>query len=57
VISAKFHNMLGRLIAAMAEKARAGFGLDTVVLVGGVFLNKRSLLAAERLLERKDSGL
>lgn len=53
VISSKFHNMLGRLIAAMAEKARAGFGLDTVVLVGGVFLNKRLLLAAERLLEKK----
>jgi len=52
-ISSKFHNTLAGLTAAMAEKARAEFGIDTVVLAGGVFLNKTLLVAAERSLEKK----
>ena len=52
-ISSKFHNMLALVIAAIAERARTGYGLDTVALVGGVFLNKRLLMAVERLLEKK----
>jgi hydrogenase maturation protein HypF len=52
-ISSKFHNTLAGLTAAIAEKARAEFGIDTVVLAGGVFLNKTLLVAAERRLEKK----
>ncbi len=51
VISAKFHNTLARIIARVAKKARKDHGIDTVVLIGGVFLNKRLLHTATQLLE------
>lgn len=35
----------------MAERARRDYGIDTLVFVGGVFLNKRLLHRATRLLE------
>jgi hydrogenase maturation protein HypF len=52
-IASRFHNTLGRAIAAVAEKAREEFGIKTVVLVGGVFLNKRLLRSASALLADK----
>ena len=51
VISAKFHNTLARIIARVAKKARKDHRIDTVVLIGGVFLNKRLLHTATQLLE------
>jgi hydrogenase maturation factor HypF (carbamoyltransferase family) len=37
----------------MAEKTRKDYGINTVVLVGGVFLNKKLLHRATSLLEQK----
>ena len=53
LISTKFHNTLARVIAAVADQVRALHGIDTVVLGGGVFLNKRLLAGASRLLQIK----
>ncbi|MDH7512317.1 MAG: carbamoyltransferase HypF [Clostridiales bacterium] len=53
-IASRFHNTLSRAIAAVAEKAREEFGITTVVLVGGVFLNKRLLATASALLAEKN---
>jgi hydrogenase maturation protein HypF len=53
LISAKFHNTLARVILTISEKARLESGIDTVVLVGGVFLNRRLLVTASHLLEKK----
>lgn len=53
VISSKFHNTLARVILAISEKARIKSDIDTVVLVGGVFLNRRLLVTTSHLLERK----
>ncbi len=52
-ISEKFHGTLAQVIFFMAEKARKEYGIDTLVLVGGVFLNKRLLHKATRILEEK----
>lgn len=52
-ISAKFHNTLAEVVASMAELARKEHGIDAVVLIGGVFLNKRLLHQAQMLLEKK----
>jgi len=49
-VSARFHGTLARLILRVAEAARKERGTDTVVLCGGVFLNKRLLETAERNL-------
>lgn len=54
LISRKFHNTLAKIIEFLAEKARKEHGIDTVVFVGGVFLNKRLLRSAKSLLEEKD---
>ncbi len=53
VIAAKFHNTLAQVIAFMAEKARQVYGIETVVTVGGVFLNRRLLHSATTSLEEK----
>jgi hydrogenase maturation protein HypF len=53
LISAKFHNTLARIIASIAEKSRKDYGINTVVFVGGVFLNKKLLHRAKSLLEQK----
>ena len=53
VISAKFHNTLARVILSISEKARLESDIDTVVLVGGVFLNRKLLVTASHLLEKK----
>ncbi len=52
-VSARFHGTLARLVLRIAEKARAEQGVDTVVLAGGVFLNRRLLEGTERLLAAK----
>ncbi len=52
-ISAKFHNTLAKVILSIAEIARKDHGIDTVVFIGGVFLNKRLLRKAQNLLEKK----
>ncbi len=52
IISAKFHNTLASAISRTAAKARKGHGTETVVLVGGVFLNRRLLEQTTRLLEK-----
>jgi hydrogenase maturation protein HypF len=54
VISAKFHNTLAKVILAVAETAKRDYRIDTIVLVGGVFLNKKLLQRATLLLEQKD---
>ncbi len=52
-ISAKFHNTLARVILTVAERAKKEHNIDTVVLTGGVFLNKRLLTTTLNLLDRK----
>jgi hydrogenase maturation factor HypF (carbamoyltransferase family) len=52
-ISAKFHNTLARVILTVAERAKQEHNIDTVVLTGGVFLNKRLLTTTLNLLDRK----
>lgn len=51
IIAARFHNTLAAVIKAAAEFAREKHNIDTVVLSGGVFLNKILLEAAQKLLE------
>jgi hydrogenase maturation protein HypF len=51
LISARFHNTLAEVIAAAALRAREELALDTVVLSGGVFLNRTLLEKAESRLE------
>ena len=50
-IAAKFHETLAHLIVRIAETARNERGAETVVLVGGVFLNRVLLERTENLLE------
>jgi hydrogenase maturation protein HypF len=52
-ISARFHNTLSNAVSSAAEKARDSFGIDTLVLVGGVFLNRRLLSSTSSLLRSK----
>lgn len=52
-ISAKFHNTLASAVGRVAQRAREIHDIDTVTLVGGVFLNKRLLEATSKVLERK----
>jgi hydrogenase maturation protein HypF len=40
IISARFHNTLAEVLIQMGGKIRKNHGIDTVVLAGGVFLNK-----------------
>ena len=52
-ISSKFHNTLARVIVDVSERARKYSQIDTVVLIGGVFLNKLLLHKASILLEKR----
>jgi hydrogenase maturation protein HypF len=52
-ISAKFHNTLASVISRVAQRARKIHGIDTVVLVGGVFLNRKLMQAANIVLKRE----
>jgi len=49
-IGAAFHHTLARAIGATAEKARQAFGVETVALGGGVFLNRTLLTMTSRIL-------
>jgi len=51
-VSSVFHDSLAGLILAVAEKARSAHGTDTVVLAGGVFLNRKLLERTTDLLIR-----
>jgi len=51
-VSAKFHNTLLEAVTDMCEKIRNRHGIQTVVLAGGVFLNKYLL---SRTLEKLQS--
>lgn len=50
-IAAKFHNTLAAVILSIAQAARDQEGIDTVVLAGGVFLNRFLTEKASFLLE------
>ena len=52
-ISAKFHKTLAYAIAHVAQKAQQQFGIKTVALTGGVFLNRRLVQEATTILEKK----
>ncbi len=52
-ISSVFHNTLAEVIRRMAVEIGAGRGVRTVVLVGGVFLNRRLLETSTQLLEKE----
>ena len=49
-VSSVFHSTLAELILRIAEDARKSRGTDTVVLAGGVFLNRKLLERASRRL-------
>ena len=51
-ISSKFHNTLAQALAEIAQKAQAIHHIQTVVLTGGVFLNRVLLETASALLEK-----
>ena len=53
-ISSAFHDSLARLILEVAEKARSAHGTDTVVLAGGVFLNRKLLERTTNRLTRRN---
>ena len=53
-IATRFHNTVCEALLALARKARAATGLDTVALSGGVFCNR---YIADRLIKQlKDDG-
>ncbi len=54
IISSRFHNTLAEVICRAASKAQTDYGLDTVVLTGGVFLNRPLLEKTQDLLEAKE---
>jgi len=52
ILAAKFHNTLAALIVDLAKRVRKEQGIETIVLSGGVFLNKRLLEKAESQLKK-----
>lgn len=52
-ISAKFHNTLAQAVLSTAQQLQKIQSIDTVVLSGGGFLNKRLLESAQIMLEKK----
>ncbi len=53
-LSAKFHNTLADIIVAVALKCRQEHNTNTIVLAGGVFLNKFLVQAAFRQLKKQN---
>lgn len=53
-LARKFHMTLVELIVKVAELARKEYGINTVVLVGGVFLNRLLTEMAEKRLETRN---
>lgn len=57
-MAARFHRTLAEAIFAVAEQTRRNYGIETVILAGGVFLNRILLEVAERgLTERGFAAL
>jgi len=54
VVAAKFHNTLACIIARMAEVCREKYGIGSVLLSGGVFLNAALLERTLMVLEGKE---
>lgn len=54
VVSSRFHQTLARAVLRVAQAARRRKGVETVALVGGVFLNRRLLEASLRLLKKAE---
>ncbi len=54
IISARFHNTLSEALVQMSEKIRNTHGINTIVLAGGVFLNKFLLTRTLQTLENKN---
>ena len=52
-ISAKFHKTLAYAAASVAEEAKRQHGVNEVVLIGGVFCNRRMVQETVKVLERK----
>ena len=52
-MASKFHNTLAQVIVTMAEKVKEEYGIRSVALTGGVFLNKKLLEKTSELLDRK----
>jgi hydrogenase maturation protein HypF len=52
-IGPAFHRTLAEAIACVSERARDAYGIETVALVGGVFLNKTLLTLASGRLRKK----
>ncbi len=52
VVSARFHDTVAEATAAACARAASARGLDTVVLSGGVFLNRRLLERTVAALRR-----
>jgi len=52
VVGPRFHRALAEAVAAVSLKAREAFGISTVALVGGVFLNGVLVSLARGLLEK-----
>ncbi len=52
-VGAKFHLALANAAAEVAVKAGAAYGITTVVLVGGVFLNRQLVSLTRAALEEK----
>ena len=53
LVSSKFHNTIAKTIVSVAERIRTEQGIDTVVFVGGVFLNRKLLHRASGLLKKR----
>jgi len=53
VVAAKFHNTVASVIARMAEVCRERYGIGSVLLSGGVFLNAALLERTLTMLEQK----
>jgi hydrogenase maturation protein HypF len=51
IIAAKFHNTVVNIILSVAEKARADYQINKVVMSGGVFQNRYLLEHAEQELK------
>jgi hydrogenase maturation protein HypF len=53
-IGPKFHRALADAVTAVSVKARDVHGVDTVVLVGGVFLNRALVSLTRTFLQDKE---
>jgi len=54
IISARFHNTLAEALLQMSGKIRKKYGINTIVLAGGVFLNKYLLSRTVQKLKAAD---